>query len=87
MKLYIEKPKTVEATQFDGTEEMAIQIASKDEFEGMVDYHQKKFHALWIHAGDRELRVNTGDYIIRDWSGEYSLLSEKNFNRYYKELE
>lgn len=86
MKLYTEKPKTVEAMQYDGTEKMAIEIAGMENFEGMLDYRQKKFWALWIEIGGREFRVDQGDYIIQDWEGQYSIMSEKIFEKVYKEL-
>lgn len=86
MKLYIERPKTIEALQYDGTEKMAIEIAGKEDFEGMLDYKQKKFSTLWIDIGGKELRVDRGDYIIQDWEGQYSIMSEKIFEKFYKEL-
>jgi hypothetical protein len=87
MKLYIERPRTVEALQYDGTEKMAIEIASTKGFEGMLDYRQKKFWALWVETGGREFRVDKGDYVIQDWDGGYSVMSEKIFEKVYKELE
>jgi hypothetical protein len=86
MKLYTEKPRTVEAMQYDGTEEMAIQIAAMEDFEGMLDYRQRKFCGLWLYTGGREFRVDQGDYIIQDWEGQYSIMSEKVFEKFYKEL-
>jgi len=86
MKLYIERPKTIEALQYDGTEKMAIEIAGKEDFEGMIDYRQRKFCGLWLYAGGREFRVDQGDYLIQDWDGEYSIMSEKIFEKVYKEL-
>jgi hypothetical protein len=86
MKLYTEKPRTVEAIQYDGTEKMAIEIAGMKNFEGMLDYKQKKFFALWIDMGGKELRVDQGDYIIQDWEEQYSIMSEKIFEKFYKEL-
>jgi len=86
MKLYTERPKTIEAMQYDGTEKMALEIASRENFEGMVDYRQKKFFALWINTGGRELRMDKGDYLIQDWNGEYDMLPEKIFKKMYKEL-
>lgn len=85
MKLYTERPRTVEAMQYDGTEKMALEIASREDFEGMVDYRQKKFWALWIEMGGKELRVDKGDYLIQDWNGEYSIMTEKIFEKMYKE--
>jgi hypothetical protein len=87
MKLYTEKPRTVEAIQYNGTEEMAIQIAAMEDFEGMLDYRQRKFWALWLYTGGKELRVDQGDYLVRDWYGEYSVMSEKIFEKMYKGLE
>jgi hypothetical protein len=86
MKLYTERPKTIEAMQYDGTEKMALEIASREDFEGMVDYRQKKFWALWINTGGREFRIDEGDYLIQDWNGEYSVMSKKIFEKMYKEL-
>jgi len=87
MKLYTEKPRTVEALQYDGTEEMAKEIAIMEDYEGMLDYRQRKFWALWLYSGGKELRVDRGDYVIRDWQGEYSIMSEKIFEKFYKVLE
>ena len=84
MKLYTEKPRTVEAMQYDGTETMAIEIAGREDFEGKLDYRQRKFFALWIDLGGKELRVDQGDYLIQDWNGEYSVMSEKIFEKIYK---
>jgi hypothetical protein len=84
MKLYTEKPRTVEAMQYDGTETMAITIAGREDFEGKLDYRQRKFFALWIDLGGKELRVDQGDYLIQDWNGEYSVMSEKIFEKIYK---
>ena len=86
MKLYTEKPRTVEAMQYDGTEKMAIEIAGMKNFEGMLDYKQKKFSTLWIEIGGKEFRVDRGDYIIQDWEEQYSIMSEKIFEKFYKEL-
>jgi hypothetical protein len=86
MKLYTERPRTVEAMQYDGTEEMAIEIAGSKGFEGMLDYKHKKFFALWLYTGGKEFRVDQGDYLIQDWDGEYSIMSEKIFEKVYKEL-
>jgi len=87
MKLYTEKPRTVEALQYDGTEEMAKEIAIMEDYEGMLDYRQRKFWALWLYSGGKEFRVDRGDYVIRDWQGEYSIMSEKIFEKFYKVLE
>jgi hypothetical protein len=84
MNLYIERPRTVEAMQYDGTEKMAIEIAGREDFEGKLDYKQRKFWALWLDTGGRELRVDQGDYLIQDWNGEYSVMSEKIFEKIYK---
>jgi hypothetical protein len=52
----------------------------------MLDYKHKKFFALWLYTGGKEFRVDQGDYLIQDWDGEYSIMSEKIFEKVYKEL-
>jgi hypothetical protein len=86
MKLYIEKPKTVAAMQWDGTEKMAIEISSDEKFEGMLDYRQRKFFAFWMYDGDREYRVHEGDYILKDWNGTYSMVPKKLFEKSFEEV-
>jgi hypothetical protein len=86
MKKYVERPSTVEAIQWDGTEEMAIKIAGQENFEGFIDIRDKKFNGFYIHVGPREIRVQPGDYVIQDWYGEYSIMSGKIFEKIYKEL-
>lgn len=87
MKLYRERPITIEAMQWDGTEEEAIRIAGLENFTGLIDYRQKKFFGFYINMGDKQIRVDAGDYIIQDWQGDFSVMSEKLFEKKYKILE
>ena len=87
MQLYRERPKSVEAIQYDGTEECAIKISGYEDFEGHINYINHKFDSFFLTTMNGEIRLAPGDYVIQDWAGTFSFMPEKNFNRMYKVFE
>lgn len=87
MQLYRERPKSVEAMQWDGTEECAIKISKNENFAGYIYYDGKKFDSFFLTTINGDIKLTPGDYVIKDWYGEYTLMPEKIFNRMYKVFE
>lgn len=71
MKNYRKKPIVIEAIQWDGTEEKAIEIASIEGFEGMIDYGEKKFGKFYIDTLEGMMQVSPNDYVIKGVKGEF----------------
>jgi len=87
MQLYRERPKSIEAIQYDGTEECAIKISGYEYFTGHINYINHKFDSFFLTTNNGDLKLTPGDYVIKDWYGEYTLMPEKIFNRMYKVFE
>jgi uncharacterized membrane protein len=87
MQLYRERPKSIEAIQWDGTEECAIKISGDEDFTGHINYNGKNFNSFFLTTNNGDLKLTPGDYVIKDWYGEYTLMPEKIFNRMYKVFE
>lgn len=65
-KKYKKKPVVIEAVQYNGTEEMAMEIASADDFRGMLDYTTGKFDGLYVETLEGKMRVSKHDYLIKE---------------------
>jgi hypothetical protein len=84
MKKYIEQLKTIEAIQWDGTKEEAIKILAIENVYGKVIIRDKVFKGFFIELFNKEVKVEPGDYIVKDWHGDVDLMSKKIFEKLYK---
>jgi hypothetical protein len=71
MKNYRKKPVVIQAIQWDGTEEKAIEIASNEDFEGMLDYKPGHFSGFFINTLEGQMEVSPNDYVIKGLKGEF----------------
>jgi hypothetical protein len=86
MNSYRKKPIEVQAIKWDGTEEMALLIASNDNFEGMIDFKTGEFGGFYVETLDGRKRVSASDYVIKDKHGDYHILSEQIFELIYEKI-
>lgn len=68
---YKKKPVVIEAIQWDGSEEGAINISSQEEFEGMLDFKSGGFDGFYIKTLEGLMQVSKDDYVIRGVKGEF----------------
>lgn len=71
MKNYRKKAVVIEAIQWDGTEQHAIEIASIEDFEGMLDYGTGFFDGFYIETLEGRMQVSPKDYVIKGLKGEF----------------
>lgn len=71
MKNYRKKPVVIQAIQWDGAEEKAIEIASIEDFEGMLDYKPGYFAGFFINTLEGQMEVSPNDYVIKGLKGEF----------------
>lgn len=71
MKNYRKKAVVIQAIQWDGTEQHAIEIASIEDFEGMLDYGTGKFDGFYIETLEGRMQVSPKDYVIKGLKGEF----------------
>ena len=71
MENYRKKPIEVQAIQWDGSEEMALVIASNVNFEGMIDFKTGEFGGFYIDTLEGRMKVSPTDYVIKGIKGEY----------------
>jgi hypothetical protein len=71
MKYYRKKPVVIQAIQWDGTEQHALEIASLEDFEGMLDYKTKDFGGFHIDTLEGRMQVSPNDYVIKGLKGEF----------------
>lgn len=71
MEVYRKKPIEIEAIQWDGTEQHALEIASLENFEGMIDYGEKEFGKFYIDTLEGMMQVSSNDYVIKGVKGEF----------------
>lgn len=77
----------VQAIQWDGSEQMAVEIASNDDFEGMIDFKTGEFGGFFVDAwicGRTE--VFPTDYVIKDKKGDYHVLTAEAFELIYEKI-
>lgn len=86
MEKYRKKPIEIEAIQWDGSEQMALKIASNNDFEGMIDFKTGEFGGFYVETIDGRKRVSASDYVIKDKHGDYHILSEQIFELIYEKL-
>jgi predicted aspartyl protease len=86
MNSYRKKPIEVQAIKWDGTEEMALLIASNDDFEGMIDYKTGEFGGFYVETLDGRVEVSADVYIIKDKKNDYHVLSADVFELIYEKL-
>jgi hypothetical protein len=65
---YRKKPVEIEAIQWDGTEQHALEIASIKDFKGMIDHSLGKFY---IDTLEGMMQASPNDFIIKGVQGEY----------------
>lgn len=68
---YKKKPVVIDAIQWDGSEDGAINIASQEEFEGMLDFKSGGFDGFYIKTLEGLMQVSKDDYVIRGVKGEF----------------
>lgn len=81
---YIKKPVVVEAFQFDGTEECAIDIASNQNFNGKLEYSAYEFIGFSVMTNRGLCKVNPSDYVIKGIDNEYYPCPADVFKQTYK---
>ena len=82
MKNYRKKPVVIQAIQWDGTENHALEIAST--FDGKLDYKKKYeydegilaksidiFEGFFINTLEGQMKVSPNDYVIKGLKGEF----------------
>ena len=80
---YRKKPVVINAIKWDGSESMAIEIASIEDFAGMLDYTSGEFEGFYIDTLEGRMKVSPSDYVIRGVKGEYYACKEEIFNMTY----
>ena len=86
MKQYRKKPVVIDAIQWDGTEDMAIEISSHDDFEGMLDFKTGNFDGFYIETLEGRMKVSKGDYVIKGLFGEFYPCKPDIFELSYDKL-
>lgn len=86
MKNYRKKPIEIQAIQWDGSEEMAVKIASNDDFEGMIDFSSGEFGGFYIDTLEGRMHVSPNDYVIRGIKGEYYPCKADIFELTYEQI-
>jgi len=86
MKQYRKKPVVIEAIQWDGTEDLALEIASIGGFEGMLDYKTGAFGGLYIETLEGRMQVSPNDYVIKGVKGEFYPCKPDIFEMTYDEV-
>ena len=71
MKNYRKKPVVIQAVQWDGTEEHALEIASIEDFAGMLDFSTGEFGGFYIQTLEGRMQVSKNDYVIQGLKGEF----------------
>jgi hypothetical protein len=84
-KKYRKKPVVISAIQWDGSEQMAIDIASEEDFAGMLDYKTGDFDGFYINTLEGRMKVSPYDFVIRGVKGEYYACREDIFKMTYTE--
>lgn len=86
MEKYRKKPIEIEAIQWDGSEQMAVEIASNDDFEGMIDFKTGEFGGFFVETSDGRMEVFPNDYVIKDKKGDYHVLTAEAFELIYEKI-
>jgi len=68
---YRKKPVVIEAIQWDGTSDLAIEIASRIIVQGGDATYDSYENELSIVTPEGIMRVSPGDYVIRGFRGEF----------------
>jgi len=89
MKQFRKKPVVIEAVQWDGTTEQAIEIDTW--MHGcatvMTDAKRPDYCELTIETLEGVMRVDPGDYVIRGIQGEFYPCKPDIFAETYEEVE
>jgi len=85
MKKYIKKPVVIDAIQWDGTEDMAFEIATNNDFQGMMDFKTGEFGGFYIDTSEGRFQVFANDYIIKKPIRGYYVLNSDLFELLYEE--
>jgi len=85
MKKYRKKPIVIDAIQWDGTEDMAFEIATNDDFQGMMDFKTGEFGGFYIDTLEGRMKVSPNDYVIKGIKGEYYPCKPDIFELTYEE--
>ena len=87
MKQYKKKPVVIDAIQWDGTEDLALEIAAIGGFEGMLDYKTGAFGGLYIETLEGRMQVSPNDYVIKGVKGEFYPCKPDIFEMTYDKVE
>jgi hypothetical protein len=100
MKNYRKKPVVIQAIQWDGTEQQALEIASIENFEGKLDYKKKYeyvegildkstdiFEGFYIDTLEGLMQVSPNDYVIKGLKGEFYPCKPEIFKLSYDSLD
>ena len=86
MDIYIKKPEVVRAVRLDST---ADSMDECREFIKGTKVLRVNFYSdvgILIELLDMNLRLNFGEYIVKDFRGEFEVLSEQSFNTLYTKV-
>jgi len=86
MDIYRKKPVVIEAIQYNGTEQSAIEISSIEDFEGMLDFKSGKFDGFYINTLEGQMNVSNGDYVIKGVQGEFYPCKPDIFELTYEKI-
>ena len=100
MKNYRKKPVVIQAIQWDGTEQQALEIASIENFEGKLDYSKKYeyvegildkstdiFAGFYIDTLEGLMKVSPNDYVIKGLKGEFYPCKPEIFEMSYDSVD
>lgn len=86
MRKFRKKPVEIEAIQWDGSEDGAIEISSQDNFEGMLDFKSGGFDGFYIKTLEGLMQVSPQDYVIKGIKGEFYPCKPDIFELTYEEI-
>lgn len=87
MERYIRKQDAaIEAIQWDGTEEMAIDVAHSYGVPIQLTYNHEEFLNLYIETQLGLIRVEPNGYIIKSSPGEYYACTAAAFEQAYEKI-
>lgn len=86
MKNYRKKPIEIQAIQWDGTEQMAVDIASNNDFEGMIDFSGGELDGFYVDTLDGRTQISLNDYVIKGSDNQYRVLEKEDFELIYEQI-
>lgn len=84
MTTFKHKPTTVEAILWDGTEGTFGEVKKSKTLK--IYDGGSNGRPLWIHTSEGVVRVDVGDWIIRDPKGHFSKIKAEHFEMNYQRV-